>query len=154
MSIDEGGRYAGSASAGSTGSIGSTGSTGSIGSTGSNGSTGSIGSVGSAGSIGSVGSAGSIGSIGSVDGSPATGVGSPVAVALAALRSAVEALAVASDPSTPAGRLEGEAAAEVVREALAVAGRLSAIAARMVPVVEADGWWTLDGARSITTWLA
>jgi len=37
---------------------------------------------------------------------------------------------------------------------LALAGRLTAIAARVVPVVEADGWWAVDGARSITTWVA
>jgi hypothetical protein len=72
---------------------------------------------------------------------------------MVALRAAVDALAVASDPSL-ADRLEGAAAVEVVREALALAGRLSAIAARVVPVVEADGWWALDGARSITTWVA
>jgi len=112
------------------------------------------GDAGSASAL-PAGSTGSIGSIGSgVGGSPATGVGSPAAVALAALRSAVDALAVASDPSTAAGRLEGAVAVEVVREALAVAGRLSAIAARVVPVVEADGWWSLEGARSITSWVA
>ena len=33
---------------------------------------------------------------------------------------------------------------------MVLAGRLTAIAARVVPVVEADGWWALDGARSIT----
>ncbi|MEZ0446823.1 HNH endonuclease signature motif containing protein [Cellulomonas sp. ICMP 17802] len=71
-----------------------------------------------------------------------------------ALAAAVEALAVAADPTTVGGRLPGAAAVEVVREALVVAGRLAAIAARVVPVVEADGCWASDGARSITTWLA
>lgn len=81
-------------------------------------------------------------------------VGSSASDALAVLKAAVDALAVASDPSFAGGRLDGPAAVEVVREALTLAGRLSAIAARVVPVVEADGWWALDGARSITTWVA
>ncbi|WP_028049110.1 HNH endonuclease signature motif containing protein [Cellulomonas sp. URHD0024] len=38
--------------------------------------------------------------------------------------------------------------------ALALAGRLSAVAARAMPIVEADGWWSLEGARSVTTWVA
>ncbi|MEZ0446975.1 HNH endonuclease signature motif containing protein [Cellulomonas sp. ICMP 17802] len=73
---------------------------------------------------------------------------------MATLTAAVDLLAVVSDPTNPADRLEGEAAVHVVREALALAGRLSAIAARTIPTVEADGWWSLDGARSITTWVA
>ncbi|MEZ0449417.1 HNH endonuclease signature motif containing protein [Cellulomonas sp. ICMP 17802] len=79
---------------------------------------------------------------------------STASAALVALAAAVEALAVAADPTTVAGRLPGAAAVEVVREALVVAGRLAAIAARVVPVVEADGCWASDGARSLTTWLA
>ncbi|MBO3100849.1 DUF222 domain-containing protein [Cellulomonas fengjieae] len=74
--------------------------------------------------------------------------------ALAALTAAVDALAAVSDPTVPGSRVEGAAAVRVVGEALALAGRLQAIAARVVPVVEADGWWALDGARSITTWVA
>jgi hypothetical protein len=85
---------------------------------------------------------------------PAAGGTGSAAAALAALTAAVDALAVAADPTSPGGRLEGAAAVDVVREALGLAGRLSAIAARVVPVVEADGWWALDGARSITTWVA
>jgi hypothetical protein len=73
---------------------------------------------------------------------------------LAAVTAAVDVLAAVSDPSVPGGRVEGPVAVDVVREALALAGRLSAIAARVVPVVESDGWWALDGARSITTWVA
>ncbi|MET0788871.1 MAG: DUF222 domain-containing protein [Cellulomonas sp.] len=69
------------------------------------------------------------------------------------LSAMIDALAATSDPTSP-DRLDGEVAAQVVREALAAAGRLEAIAARTVPVVEADGWWALDGARSITTWVA
>ncbi len=74
--------------------------------------------------------------------------------ALAAVTAAVDALAAATGPSSPVGRPEGPVAADVLRESMRLAGRLSAIAARMVPVVEADGWWALDGARSITTWVA
>ncbi|WP_034610819.1 DUF222 domain-containing protein [Cellulomonas sp. URHD0024] len=40
-------------------------------------------------------------------------------------------------------------------EALRLAGRLTAIAAQTVAVVEADGWWALDARnRSITSWVA
>ncbi|QVI66441.1 DUF222 domain-containing protein [Cellulomonas fengjieae] len=89
---------------------------------------------------------------GGVQGSK-TGAGAAVA-ALAALTAAVDALAAVSDPTVPGARLEGGVAVRVVGEALALAGRLSAIAAWVVPVVEADGWWAVDGARSITTWVA
>jgi hypothetical protein len=73
--------------------------------------------------------------------------------ALAVLTATVDALAVATDPAAPV-RVEGEAAVQVVRETLGLVGRLSAIVARTLPTVEADGWWALDGARSITTWVA
>ena len=73
---------------------------------------------------------------------------------LAELSASVGVLAGLADP-TAAGRIEGAEAVLVVREALALAGRLSAIAARAVPVVEADGWWSLEGGgRSITSWVA
>ncbi|WP_426594142.1 DUF222 domain-containing protein [Cellulomonas sp. McL0617] len=78
----------------------------------------------------------------------------PVHGVLAELAASVEALAGLADP-TVAGRLDGADAAGAVREALMLAGRLSAVAARLVPVVEADGWWALDGGGgSITSWVA
>ena len=78
---------------------------------------------------------------------------SPVADALDALAAAIDHLAALADPASDA-RVEGADAALVVTGSLAAAGRLSAIAARSVPVVEADGWWALQGARSITSWVA
>ncbi len=87
---------------------------------------------------------------------PASGAANVVGVgaALAALADAVDMLARAADPTAPGGAPAGAEATEVVREALGLAGRLTAIAARMVPAVEADGWWALDGARSVTSWVA
>ena len=73
--------------------------------------------------------------------------------ALLSLAAAVDRLASLTDPSA-AARVEGAEAASVVIGALALAGRLSAVAARTLPVVEADGWWSLEGARSITSWVA
>jgi hypothetical protein len=94
---------------------------------------------------------------GSADGSPTGPAGDAESMsalsALAVLTATVDALAVATDPAAPV-RVEGEAAVQVVRETLALVGRLSAIVARTLPTVEADGWWALDGARSITTWVA
>src|SRR4051794_6604923 len=84
----------------------------------------------------------------------ARAAGPDAVAALAALTLAVDALADAADPTTTGERLDGSPAADVVRDALRAAGRLSAIAARLMPVIEADGWWALDGARSITTWVA
>ncbi|WP_315098650.1 DUF222 domain-containing protein [uncultured Cellulomonas sp.] len=72
---------------------------------------------------------------------------------LAELTAAVDTLAALADPARP-NRLQGAVAVDVVREALVLAGRLTAVAARVVPMVEADGWWALEGARSITTWVA
>ena len=58
-----------------------------------------------------------------VGGSPATRRRArAAAVALAALTAAVDALAVAADPTTPAGRLEGAAAVDVVRRGAGVGG--------------------------------
>lgn len=74
--------------------------------------------------------------------------------ALDGLASLVGSLAHLTDPAAP-GRVEGATAAAVVTEALALAGRLTAIAARTIAVVEADGWWALDARnRSITSWVA
>lgn len=74
--------------------------------------------------------------------------------ALEGLASLVGSLAHLTDPAAP-GRVEGATAAAVVTEALALAGRLTAIAARTIAVVEADGWWVLDARnRSITSWVA
>ncbi|WP_028048997.1 DUF222 domain-containing protein [Cellulomonas sp. URHD0024] len=78
---------------------------------------------------------------------------SPVADALRALAEAVDRVAALADPGA-APRVEGAEVASVVTGALALAGRLSAVAARAIPVVEADGWWSLEGARSITSWVA
>ena len=78
---------------------------------------------------------------------------SPVDDALDAVARAIDRLAALADPASEL-RVEGADAALVVIGSLAAAGRLSAIAARSVPVVEADGWWALRGARSITSWLA
>ncbi|WP_426595088.1 DUF222 domain-containing protein [Cellulomonas sp. McL0617] len=73
--------------------------------------------------------------------------------ALAAVAEAVDRLAALTDPAAPS-RVEGAEAASVVTGALALAGRLSAVAAGAIPVVEADGWWALEGARSVTSWVA
>ncbi|WP_426594345.1 DUF222 domain-containing protein [Cellulomonas sp. McL0617] len=73
---------------------------------------------------------------------------------LVGLTSSVDALTSVADPAA-AERIAGAEAATVVAEALALAGRLTAIAARTVTVVEADGWWALDARnRSITSWVA
>jgi hypothetical protein len=50
--------------------------------------------------------------------------------------------------------LAGREAAEQLLALDALAGRLTALSARLVPVVEADGWWAVSGARSIASWLS
>ncbi|RHA40122.1 HNH endonuclease signature motif containing protein [Cellulomonas rhizosphaerae] len=35
-----------------------------------------------------------------------------------------------------------------------VAGRITALAARRLPVVEADGWWATDGSRTVASWVS
>lgn len=50
--------------------------------------------------------------------------------------------------------IDGAAAVDVVSSALTTAGRLTALAAQLLPGLEADGWWSLSGARSLTTWVA
>ena len=73
---------------------------------------------------------------------------------LSGIAASVSVLAGIADPAA-GGRIEGQDAVTVVREALVLASRLTAIAARAVPVVEADGWWALEGGgRSITSWVA
>ncbi|GEL93895.1 HNH endonuclease signature motif containing protein [Cellulomonas composti] len=77
--------------------------------------------------------------------------GAPLPQVLA-LETAIDALAgLVPDAGT---RVDGRAATDAVVALVAAAGRLIAIAASLLPVVEAEGWWALRGARSITTWLA
>lgn len=68
---------------------------------------------------------------------------------MAALRAAVQGVAEV-DPLD----LDVVGAAEVLRELGALAGRLEAVAATVLPVVEADGRWALEGWRSFASWLA
>src|SRR6478735_6186924 len=70
---------------------------------------------------------------------------------IAALVAAVDLLAARG---TDGGDLDGMDAAHEVLDLLAVADRLVTLAARRVPVVEADGWWAVGGARSVTAWLS
>src|SRR3954468_21121864 len=50
--------------------------------------------------------------------------------------------------------LDGREAAEQLLALDALAGRFTALSARLVPAVEADGWWAVSGARSIASWLS
>ncbi|GEL94826.1 HNH endonuclease signature motif containing protein [Cellulomonas composti] len=71
---------------------------------------------------------------------------------VAALQLAIDALAgLVPGASTS---LDGQSATETMVALATAAGRLTAIAAALLPVVEADGWWALRGARTVTTWLA
>ena len=73
-----------------------------------------------------------------------------VAATVAALRAAVDDLA-----AVDLAELDGPAAAELGTELAAAASRLSAVGARALPVVEADGLWsTGSGAASFTRWVA
>src|SRR5215213_4994159 len=74
---------------------------------------------------------------------------SPVADAVTALLAASAAVARLN----PAD-LDGPQAAVVAKVAAWVAGQQNATAARMLPVVEADGLWALGGARSFAHWVA
>ncbi|SFB20325.1 protein of unknown function, partial [Cellulomonas marina] len=78
------------------------------------------------------------------------GVGS----ALAAVQVAVDAVAAVLAAAGPGGRaVEGQGAVEAVAAALRLAGRLEAVAAALLPVVEADGLWAVAGARSLAGWV-
>jgi len=69
--------------------------------------------------------------------------------ALDALTAAVDAL---TEPLRT--RLDGPQAAATLLRIDGLAGRLTAVAASLVPTVEADGWWAVGGARSSVAWLA
>lgn len=75
--------------------------------------------------------------------------GTPPVTALVAAVDGLAALLPAAG-----ARLEGRAATDALVQVLVAAGRLQAVAASLVPAVEADGWWALGGARSLTSWLA
>ncbi|MFD6177457.1 MULTISPECIES: HNH endonuclease signature motif containing protein [unclassified Isoptericola] len=52
------------------------------------------------------------------------------------------------------GELDGRSAADVSRTLRALGQRLDAARLRVLPVVEGEGWWAVDGARSFAHWLA
>src|SRR5829696_4365020 len=90
--------------------------------------------------------------------SAAAGDGSPVDVsvlpphaveAVTALLAASAALAQL-DPA----ELDGPQAAAVAAAATWVASQQTVAAARMLPVVEADGLWAVSGAKSFPQWVA
>ncbi|ROS31785.1 HNH endonuclease signature motif containing protein [Cellulomonas sp. PhB150] len=66
-----------------------------------------------------------------------------------AMRVAVDLLAE-MDPRDLDGREAGQQFVELDR----LAGRVTALAARRLPVVEADGWWAAEGARTVTSWVS
>ena len=72
-----------------------------------------------------------------------------LAAALAALDAAADVLA-GVDLLT----LDGPQAAVITRRTAAATSRITASSARMLPVVEADGRWAIDGARSFGNWVA
>jgi hypothetical protein len=66
-----------------------------------------------------------------------------------AMRVAVDLLAEL-DPR----ELDGHEAAQQFLALDQVAGRVTALAARRLPVVEADGWWAAQGARTVASWVS
>ena len=68
---------------------------------------------------------------------------------LDAMRVAVDLLAD-SDPR----ELDGRDAARQLLELEKLAGRITTLAARRIAVVEADGFWAVDGARTLTSWVS
>ena len=76
-------------------------------------------------------------------------VGAEDEAAVLTLRAAVNALALLA-----AGDVAGGRAARLVVAVQEQVGRLTAITARLVPVVECEVAWADAGARSVTSWLA
>jgi len=72
-----------------------------------------------------------------------------VADALAALASAVAAVS-ALEPQD----VDGPQAADITAALAEATHRLAATSARMLPVVEADGLWAVNGAKSFAHWVA
>ncbi len=71
------------------------------------------------------------------------------------LVSVVDRLVTAVETSgTPASRLEGQAAIEVLVALRTQLDRLAVASARLATTVEADGLWSIEGARSFPHWLA
>lgn len=71
------------------------------------------------------------------------------------LVSVVDRLVTAVETSgTPASRLEGQAAVDVLVALRTQLDRLAVASARLATTVEADGLWALEGARSFPHWLA
>ncbi|MDT0166818.1 DUF222 domain-containing protein [Actinotalea sp. AC32] len=76
--------------------------------------------------------------------------GAHLAACLAALVAAVDALVDELDPE----ELDAAAAADLHVGLRRLVDRITGVAVRVLPVVEADGRWALDGARSFPVWLA
>ena len=72
-----------------------------------------------------------------------------VQAALDTLSACVDVLA-----GLPVAGADGRDVAGVVLAAQKLSGRLEALAASLLPVVEADGWWAVEGAQSSAQWLA
>lgn len=64
-----------------------------------------------------------------------------------AMRVAVDLLAEV-DPRD----IDGREAGQQFLELDSLVGRMTALAARRLPVVEADGWWAVEGSRTVASW--
>jgi len=73
----------------------------------------------------------------------------PLTDRVAALRAAVQGVAEPNPRD-----LEGATAAIVLHELRALTGRIDAVATTVLPVVESDGLWALEGWRTFASWLA
>ena len=78
-----------------------------------------------------------------------SGLPPAIADALAALMDAHAVLA-----SIDHSQLDGAQAATVAAVLASTGGASAATAARLLPVIEADGVWALHGARSFAHWVA
>ncbi|EYR61803.1 hypothetical protein N866_16215, partial [Actinotalea ferrariae CF5-4] len=75
----------------------------------------------------------------------------PVGSVHARLQAAEEAVAALA--AVPVEDLDGAGAGELYARVHALADRVRAVGIRVLPVIEAHGWWALDGHRTAAQWV-